>query len=268
MPSEPRSFLFIHGLWITAASWDPWVERLRVAGHEALAPTWPAVEGPAAELRANPGRMAELTVGEVVDHFAASAATMSRPPVLVGHSFGAAVVQLLLDRGIGVAGVALHSAIVRGVNRLTWSSVRTLLPILRNPANRNRTVSFTAEEFHAGAANAMSLAEATAAWEAYAVPAPGRFVFDMAMANLTPHSPLRVDLKKPDRAPLLFVAGGADLLAPPALNRANARKQAKAGAVTAYHEFQGRSHYVSQPGWEDVADLVVAWSAKPTAYGV
>ena len=45
------------------------------------------------------------------------------------------------------------------------------------------------------------------------------------------------------RAPLLFIADGADYLMPPSMNRSNAKHYAKSKAVTDYKEFPGRLHY-------------------------
>lgn len=256
--------VLIHGLWITAASWDAWAERYRAAGHEVLAPPWPMMDRTVAALRADPAGLATITVPDVVDHFARIAAECERPPILMGHSFGALIVQMLLDRGLGRAGVALHPAGPRGMRTIALSSVQALAPIVRNPANRHRLAPVTPEGFHASAANALTPQAAREAWERDIVPAPGRFVFDLALANVSPRTPLRVDWKRQGRAPLLVVAGGEDRMATPRYARELARRHRKAaGSITAYREYPGRSHYIGQSGWEEVADDALAWALAP-----
>ena len=256
--SEARTVVMIHGLWITAASWAPWAERYRAAGHEVLTPAWPTMDLPVEELRRDPSGTLRLTVPQLVDHFAGIVRDLDRP-ILIGHSFGGMLVQLLLDRGLGAAGVAMCSAGVRGVYGVSMSQLRVLGPILANPANRRRPVPVTAEGFHASAANAMSAADAAAAHAEHIIPAPGGLVFALGTMN-RPRSPLTVNLRNPDRVPLLFIAGGADRMSPPRYVRENARRQAKAGALTAYREFPDRSHFVGQPGWEVVADFALGWA--------
>jgi pimeloyl-ACP methyl ester carboxylesterase len=261
--------VLIHGLWITARSWDPWVERYRAAGHEVLAPPWPEMDRPVEELRRDPSGINGLTIPQVVDHFERAARTCDEPPILIGHSFGGLVVQLLLDRGIGSAGVALAPAGPRGVRTVTWPMIQGLLPTLRNPANRRRPAPVTPEGFAAGAANAMPRADALAAWERDIVPAPGSFVFAMAGSNANPRTALRVDFRKPGRAPLLVVSFAEDRMAPPRYHRELVKRQSQGGAVTEYREIPGRSHYIGQPGWEEVADLALDWAlaAIPSGHG-
>lgn len=264
---EPFPIVLIHGLWITRTSWAPWVERYRQQGHDAVAQPWPEMERSVDELRRDSSGITGLTVERVLDHFSALVSAMPQPPLLIGHSFGGALVQLLLDRGLGRAGVALCSAGVRGVYGIRLSQLKVMGPILANPANRKRAIPVTVEGFHAGAANALTAEQAAVAHAEHIVPAPGRLVFGMAAMNL-PRSPFAVDLHKRGRAPLLFVAGSADRMAPPSFVRENARKQAKAGAVTGYIEYPGRSHFIGQPGWEVVADEVLKWARQPSSVGL
>jgi pimeloyl-ACP methyl ester carboxylesterase len=219
-------------------------------------------------VRRDSSALAGLSIGRVIDHCASVVSACETPPIIIGHSMGGAVVQVLLDRGLGSAGVALCSAPVRGVYRLSLSQLRTMGPILAKRSNRRGVVEVTPEVFHATAANAMTESEAAAGFAEYIVPGPGQPLFEAAEANMNRRSPLRVDLRRPDRAPLLLIAGGEDRMSPPRLVRENAKRQAKAGAVTAYQAFPGRSHYINQAGWEAVADRALDWALQPSSFGL
>ena len=182
----------------------------------------------------------------------------------MGHSFGGAFTQILLDRGLGAAGVAIDSAPVKGLLALPFSSLKSGFPVLKNPANTHKAVMLTPEEFHYAFTNTLSEEESAAVYERYAVPGPGRVLFQGALANFNPRAATKVDFGNDDRAPLLIVAGGEDHVSPDAINRATARHQGKSKAITAYKEFPGRSHYtLGQAGWEEVADYALDWALSP-----
>jgi alpha-beta hydrolase superfamily lysophospholipase len=184
----------------------------------------------------------------------------------MGHSFGGCVTQLLLDRGLGSAGVALHPAPVKGVLRLPVAALRSAFPVLRNPLNRNRAVPLTPKQFHFAFTNTLSEEESQAVYERYYVPGTGRVLFQAATANLNPHAATKVDFKSAARAPLLVVGGGKDHTVPPSLAKEAAMRQSKAKSATDYKEFPGRSHYtLGQAGWEDVADYALEWATKHAA---
>ena len=258
------TIVLVHGLWMTPRSWEHWVERYTAAGYRALAPAWPGLEGEVESLNADPTPLTRLTTTMIVDHYAQIIGDLDRPPMIIGHSFGGTIVQLLLDRGLGAAGVVLSSAPVKGVLRLPLSSIRALQPVLRNPANRRKAVPLTRDEFHYAFTNTLTADESREVYDRYHVPAAANVLFEGALANLSPKAPTKVDFANPNRAPLLFIAGGVDHVIPPAVNQENARKYRKSGALTAYHEFSGRSHYiVGQPGWEEVADYALSWALNP-----
>jgi pimeloyl-ACP methyl ester carboxylesterase len=262
------TIVLIHGLWMTPRSWEHWVARYTAAGYRALAPAWPGLEGEVDALNADSTPLTRLTITAIVDHYERIIRDLDRPPMIIGHSFGGTFVQLLLQRGLGAAGVTLASAPVKGVARLPLSTVRVSLPVLRNPANRRRAVPLTPAQFHYAFTNTMTAAESREVYDRYHVPAAANVLFEGAFANLNPRSPLKVDFSNPNRAPLLFIAGGADRLVPPVVNRDNARRYRRSSALTAYREFPGRSHYtVGQPGWQEVADYALSWALSPTVVG-
>lgn len=252
------TIVLVHGMWMTAHSWRNWIGYYEKLGWRVIAPPWPGAERDA--LREAPESVAGQGVGDIVEHYVELVAKMDRPPVLIGHSLGGAVVQVLLSRGLGAAGVAIASEPVRGVRRVPFTSLRASWPVLRNPANRKRAVGLTREQFRYMFTNAFADADADAAYEEEHVPASGRMMFQVAFANLNPRSPLRVDFRRRDRAPLLLIAGGADHMVPPSVSWENHRRYRRSGAATEFHEFFGRCHHtIGQPAWEDVADYALAW---------
>jgi alpha-beta hydrolase superfamily lysophospholipase len=255
--------VLVHGLWLTSRSWEHWADRYTTAGYRVLAPEWPGMDADVEDLREDPSTMNGLGVREVADHYERFLRTLDTKPILVGHSFGGLVVQILLDRGLGSAGVALHPAPPKGVLRLPISALRSAFPVLRNPANRKRTVGLTPKQWHFSFTNTLGEEESRAAYARYHVPAPGRPLFQAATANLVPGAATKVNYRNGGRAPLLLVTGGADNTVPPAMTRENLVRYRRSGAVTELKEYPGRSHFTAgSPGWEEVADFVLTWAAR------
>jgi pimeloyl-ACP methyl ester carboxylesterase len=258
-----NSIVLIHGLWMTPLSWEHWVERYSKRGYEVLAPPWPGMDGDIEELRANPEQIENLGIEDIVDHYDAIIRGLDRQPIIIGHSFGGAFTEILLDRALGAAGVAIDAAAVRGVTKLPFSTLKSAFPVLKSPSNRHRAVALTAEQFHYAFTNTIDEDESERAYERYAVPGPGRVLWQGALANFNPHTPDQVDFHNDDRAPLLLIAGGADHVVPAAVDRQMAHKQSKSKAITEYKEFPGRSHFtIGQDGWEEVADYALDWAVE------
>jgi pimeloyl-ACP methyl ester carboxylesterase len=259
--ATPRTVVLIHGLFMSALSWEKWVERYTNKGYKVIAKSWPGMDDIAA-LRNDPSRVEQLGIAEIVDHYDGIIRQLDEAPVIIGHSFGGAFTEILLDRGLGAAGVAIDAAAVRGILNLPFTQLKSGFPVLKSPANAHKAVSLTPDEFHYAFTNTLSDADSKAAYERYAVPGPGRVLFQGAFANLNPHTPDKVDFKR-DRAPLLLIAGGADHLVPAVIDKSAANHYAKSGAVTEYKLFPGRSHWtIAEPGWEEVADYALDWAAK------
>jgi pimeloyl-ACP methyl ester carboxylesterase len=264
--TRPETIVLIHGLWMTALSWEHWVERYEDRGFNVIARSWPGMDGDIDDLRRDPSGIEHLGIEEIVDYYAGIIGELERPPIVMGHSFGGAFTQILLDRGLGAAGVAIDSGPVKGLLALPASTLKTGFPVLKNPANNHRAVPLTPEEFHYAFTNTLTDEESTAIYERYAVPGPGRVLFQGAFANFNPRSPAAVDFKNSSRAPLLFIAGGDDHVAPASLNEANVKHYRKSDAITEIKEFPGRSHYtLGQEGWEEVADYALDWAVSHLA---
>lgn len=261
--SSPDTIVLVHGLWMTPRSWEGWVAHYEAKGFTVLTPAYPGFEVEVEALRADPDVIAKLTVPETVDHLAGVIEGLDTPPIIIGHSFGGTLTQLLLARGLGAAAVVVDSAPTEGVRVTPLSQVKSLFPALKNPANLHRAVGFTQEEFHYAFTNTLTREESDEVWERYHIPAPGNWIWAYGLiANLKPgHQETWVDYARDDRAPLLFIAGGADHIMPPSVNKSNAQHYKKSAAVTEYVEFEGRSHWTcAEPGWEAVADHALEWA--------
>jgi pimeloyl-ACP methyl ester carboxylesterase len=214
-------------------------------------------------LRADPSPIAKQDVATILAHYERIIRALPQPPIIMGHSFGGAFTQVLIGRGLGAAGVAIDSATVRGVFDLPLSTLKSGLPLLRNPLRRRVAVMLSPAQFHYGFTNTFSPTDARAAYDRYAVPGSRNVLFTGANANLNPGTPLKVPFSRSDRAPLLMIAGGSDHVVPASAVRHNFEKYAKSKAVTEFREFPGRSHFTMiQAGWESIADYALSWATE------
>lgn len=261
MTETPTPVVFVHGLWLHHTSWLPWVDLFAERDYAPVAPPWPGEPATVAEARSNPGPMGGYGVAEVADHFADVIMTLPARPIVVGHSFGGLVAQILLGRGLADAAVAIDPAPIKGVLQVPLSSARVGSIVWRNPAHYRGTVALTEEQFRYGFANNRNLPEAHDLYEAWTMPSPGRPLFQAAGANFIYHAATTVDLRHSHRGPLLVTAGGADHTVPAAVSRATYKMHArKSTAVTELLELPQADHsLVIDSDWRQVADPVLAW---------
>jgi len=259
--SKGRTVCFIHGLWMNPLCWEHFQGYFAGKGHEVMAPGWPGHDGPVEEVRRTaPSRLANLGFAEIVSHFEQIVRPMDEQPILIGHSFGGLVVQILLDRGLGVAGVGIDSAPPKGVHRLPLTQLKALGHAIRRPANRHRVITLTFEQFRYGFANTMSEEEAREAYQRYSVPDTARPLFQSALADLMRDAPTAVNYGNRSRKPLLLIGGGMDHTVPAAVSRSNFHKYRHSTAFTDYHEFANLSHnIIVEEGWEEVAQYAGDW---------
>ncbi|MET9271405.1 alpha/beta hydrolase [Kribbella sp. NPDC003557] len=254
------SVLFIHGLWLHATSWEPWLARFRDEGYDAQAPGWPGDGETVEESRRTPEAIADHGIDQVVAHFAGIIDELPEPPILIGHSFGGMIAQKLLGQNRAKAAIAIDAAQIKGVLPVPLSALRATLPVFKNPANKHRAVSLTVEQFKFAFGNAVSDEESAQLHSRWTIPAPGRPLFEAASANFTPHSPAEVDTANQDRGPLLLIASGKDHTVPESVTRATLKQYRHSDAVTELKTFPDRGHsLVIDAGWGEVAETCLAW---------
>jgi pimeloyl-ACP methyl ester carboxylesterase len=260
--TTPDSIVLIHGMWMTPLSWEHWIDHYTGRGHRVLAPAWPGLDAEPEQLRRDPSPLRGLGITEVVDHYDKIIRGLDRPPIIIGHSFGGLFTQLLLDRGLGAAGVALGTGAPKGVLRLPYTTLRAAWPALRNPANLKKETPLSTKQFHWCFTNALTKDESDAVYARYYIPGAARPFFQAGLANFNPKAVTKIDYRNPARAPLLLVTGSEDRISPPSVNRSNLKQQRKAPSTTEYKEFAGRSHFPGQDGWEEVAGYALDWTVS------
>jgi non-heme chloroperoxidase len=252
--------VFVHGLWLHADSWGPWVDLFREAGYQPAAPGWPGDSSTVAAAREQPERVAGHGINDVVEHHAKIISALDAKPIVIGHSFGGLIAQRLLGQNLAAAAVGIDPAPIKGVIYLPPSALRVASIALRNPANRNRAVSLTPKQFRYGFGNAISAAESDELYARWNIPSPGKPLFEAASANLSPHSPAKVDTANAKRGPLLLTAGGNDHTVPAAITRSTLKLYRKSPAVTDIKELPNRGHTLTiDGGWHEVAEGVLDW---------
>jgi pimeloyl-ACP methyl ester carboxylesterase len=256
MANTQGTVLFIHGMLVGPACWQGWVRRYEAAGYRCHALAWPQHEGDPAELRRRhpDPQLGRVTLPDIVSHHERFIASLPEPPILVGHSMGGNLVQILLSKGLGKVGVAVDSAPAAGVFVLSWSLIKSSLPLLLG--NKQEPYLMPLDHWRYAFTNVLPAKDQETSYQEQLVP-ESRMIVPTASA-------VKVDFNK-SRPPLLFIAGGADHFIPAALNRANHKKYQGSGSVTDYKEFPGRCHYtLGQPGWEEVADYALNWIRQHT----
>lgn len=257
--------VFIHGLWLLASSWDRWAALFEQNGYAAVSPGWPDDPETVSEAHEHPEVFAGKTVGQVADHYAAIISTLDKKPAVIGHSFGGLLTQIIAGRGLAAVSVAIDAAPFRGVLPLPLSALKSASPVLRNPANRNRAIPLTYDQFRYAFANAVSEDEAKQLFETYAVAAPGLPLFQAAAANLNPWTEAKVDTDNPDRGPMLIISGEKDHTVPRSISEAAYKQQKDNPGVTEFTEIPGRGHALTiDSGWQQVAETALSFIRRFT----
>jgi pimeloyl-ACP methyl ester carboxylesterase len=260
MTTARKPVVFIHGLWLHATSWEPWLDRFRDSAYEPVAPGWPNEPLTVEEARAHPEVVANIGIDEITTHMAQIIEGLDDHPVIVGHSFGGLIAEKLLGEGYGAAAVAIDPAQIKGVLPLPLAQLRAGLPALGNPANLHKAVSLTRKEFRFGFGNAVSQEESDDLFERWTIPSPAKPLFEAAVANFALHSPAKVDTGNEERGPLLLISGTKDHTVPDVVTRSTLKQYRDSAAVTELKQFEGRGHSLTiDGGWKEVADAVLEW---------
>ena len=252
--------ILIHGAWLSARSWENYAGYFTKRGFAVSAPEWPRKHGDVEAIRADAEQSASLGIQEIVDHYEAVIRELDQPPVLIGHSYGGLFVELLLDRGLGRAGVAMSPAPPKGILVLPLSTLKAAAPALAHPSKWHGVVTLTREEFTYAFVNTFSEDDAAAAYARYPVPETGQIFYEAGFANFHLHPPTEVHFKSGDRAPLLIVGAADDHTVPASLAKPQYERYARGPAQTAYLEFVGRPHlHMLAPDWQEVAAAIDSW---------
>ena len=254
------SLMLIHGAWLSARSWENYSQYFDKRGFAVSAPEWPRKQGDVEEMRETAEESAGLGVQEIVDHFEGLISDLEQPPVLIGHSYGGLFVELLLDRGLGRAGVAMSPAPPKGILALPFSTLKAGAPALAHPSKWHGVVTLTLEEFTYAFVNTFSDEDAASAYDRYAVPETGQIFYEAGFANFHLHPPTEVHFKNEGRAPLLIVGATEDHTVPASLSKAQYKHYERSPAKTDYLEFEGRPHlHMVAPDWQEVAAEIDGW---------
>lgn len=252
-----QTILFVHGAWVTPACWDGFRTLYESKGYTCVVPPWPYMDRPVRALREQPDvRLTHITIKDLVDHFEAHIKQLPEPPVLIGHSFGGLIVQMLLDRGLGAAGVAIDSAPPRGVLP-SLTATRSALPVLLARRAWSRILTMSFESFADTFANTLPQSQMRAAYDRHIVPAPGHIYFQAALGIGN-----AVTFANPSRRPLLLVTATKDRTSTTSMVHAMHARHRRAPAPTEMREFPNRSHWlIAEPGWEEVAREILTWAS-------
>jgi len=255
-----QPIVFVHGLWLLPSSWDRWATVFKDAGYTTLTPGWPDDPDAVDEANAHPDVLAHKTIGQVADHYDKIIRGLKMKPAIIGHSFGGLLVQILAGRGLASASVAIDPAPFRGVLPLPFSALKSAWPVLGNPANINRAIPLTFEQFRYGWANAISEDEAKELYKTFSVPASGVPLFEAASANLDPWTEAKVNFENPERGPLLIISGERDHTVPRPIAHESFKREQQNVGVTEFIEMPNRGHaLVIDNGWREVADTALAF---------
>jgi alpha-beta hydrolase superfamily lysophospholipase len=258
--TSPTPVVFIHGLWLHATSWQPWMDLFAENGYAPIAPGWPGEPDTVAEARAHPELVANVGIADAAQHYVDVIATLDAKPILVGHSFGGLLAEKLLGENYGAAAVAIDPAQIKGVLPLPLAQLRSGLPGLGNPTNLHKAVSLTKDEFRYGFGNALTPEESDALWEKWNIPSPAKPLFQAAAANFTLHSQAKVATDNDSRGPLLLISGLEDHTVPDVVTRSTLKQYRHSTAVTELKQFEGRGHSLTvDKGWSEVAHAALDW---------
>ena len=258
---KSKTIVFIHGLWMHTSSWQPWMDFFKQHGYETMNPGWPGDSPTVAGCRANPKSIANRGVKEIADNYAKIIVTLPESPIVIGHSFGGLLVQILLGRGIVSGAIAIDPAPIKGVWQLPFSTIKASLPVIGNPFNLKKAKSLTFKQFNYGFANAVPEKEARELYDLWTIPAPCRPLFQAAIATFAGNE-TKVNTQNSSRGPLLITGGSKDNIAPPILGKASLKKY-NTSVIYEFKLFEGRGHsLVVDRGWKEIAEYSLAWLNK------
>ncbi|MXV50595.1 alpha/beta fold hydrolase [Pedobacter sp. HMF7647] len=256
---QTKNIVFVTGAFVSNNCWDEWIPYFESKGYSAIAPPWPYKEGTVSELRAkqpNDIDLATLTLSELVDHYADIIRKFPEKPIVIGHSLGGLITQIIVNRDLAAAGVVIHPVPPLGVFPYEFSFLKAGWKVLGLFTSLKKTYLMSFKDWQYAFVNEMDLEDQKIAYANSVIPESKT----VARGGLT--SAAKVDFDKP-HAPLLITAGSLDNIIPAHLNRRNYNAYHKNGSILEYKEFPGRNHYVlGQPTWKEDADYILNWLSE------
>jgi pimeloyl-ACP methyl ester carboxylesterase len=255
MKTTSKTIVFITGAFVGASCWDQWSIFFEAKGYKTYAPAWPHKDAPACTLRQRhpDAAIARQRLADLTNYYDGIVRQLLEKPILIGHSMGGLITQLLVQRGLAEAGIAIHSLQPQGVMTFKFSFYKAGWGPLGFFTSTKKSYLMSFTEWQYAFTNGMSYEDQKTAYYDLLTPESKLVVRD-AITNAA-----KVDFTTP-HAPLLFLAGGKDNFIPPSLNYSNFKKYKDAGSVTDYKEFETANHFVlGQPGWEEKADYILNW---------
>lgn len=247
-----KTIIFIHGMFQNPKSWENWIAYFNKKGYKCIAPAWPYHEGEPSGLRKDPDpELGNLRLQTIVDEFA-KIASKTEDDILIGHSVGGLIAQILVNKGLAKAGVCISSVAPNRMLSFDWDFFKNSMTIA-NPFKGDEPIYQTPESFHDTFTSPMSEADSKKAFDAFATH-DSRNVLRDCMGEAG-----EVDLDKV-HAPLLFIGGEEDKIIPADLSEKNAKAYTYEGSITHFKSFPGRGHFIcGQEGWEEIANYVHEW---------
>jgi pimeloyl-ACP methyl ester carboxylesterase len=251
-----QTIVFVHGMFQNDKSWKKWIAYFEERGFRCIAPAWPGHEGEPRDLRENiPPALGDLRLEEVVKKIENAITPLGEKPIVIGHSVGGLIVQLLANKNMISLGVAIDSVAPNAMLSMDWNFFKNSVKIA-NPLKGVKPIEQTPESFHEAFCNTLTEADAIIAFEETATHDSRNVLRDCMM------KPGHVDLDLP-HAPLLFIASEQDHIIPDQLVEKNANHYTDENSIVGFKEFPGRSHYIcGEPGWEEVAQFIYEWISE------
>lgn len=252
---ESKTIVFVHGMYVTNKSWSAWESYFKDKGYAVHAPAWPLHDLPIAEQKSlsHESELVKLNLNAVLDHYRKFIDDLPEKPILIGHSMGGLITQILIAEGRGISGVAINSAPPKGLISLNWGFIKSNWPVISPFASEDEPINMTADQYHYAMTSCLSEDEAKKEFEAKGVP-ESRRVGKVAFDEVS-----EVDFDKKTK-PLLLIGGSTDRIIPASLNYKNFQAYSDSKSLTEFKVFDGRCHWIlEQDGWQEVAQFVDEW---------
>lgn len=226
------SIVIIHGMWCHPHVAEPLSQLLESEGHTVFA----------ADLR-NGGGKAESgeprSISDYVDNVFRQITEQgfSEPPILIGHSMGGLIAQMLATKMETAGVVLLNSAAPSGINHIFWSSFRSSTNITLMPAFWRKMNFPPFKRACYALFNELDDAKAQEIYQSLH-PESGRCFFEIVFWWLDREGKTRIE--EPIEAPMLIVSGGRDRIVHPRVARALSRRYPDAD----WRYFENTGHWI------------------------